>query len=556
MSKFVTLTKVLLKTNGESFSKSSGKFKFKGIALMVFLILCFAPLAISLGAFVNTLYDMLSQIDQQGVILGLGFSMSCLAIFFLGIFYVIGTFYFSMDINYLLPLPFRPSEILSSKLVVVLVYEYLTQLIILAPIIIAYGIKDGAGILYYIFGILIFLTIPVIPLVISSILVMIIMRFTNAAKNKDRFSMIGGMIAISIGIGINIVTQRIASNFTNPENIQRLFEEGNNSLIGLTTKLFPSAKLAAAALAENVSSRGLINLGLFIAITLASLIIFIFIGEGLYFKGVIGISEAASRRKQLSNAELYKATEQNSVLKAYTIKELKILFRTPAYFLNCVVINFFWPILLILPLVINPDNMKNLEMIKNFLNTPDYFPIILAGSSLLLAFVASTNGVASTSISREGKSLFVNKFLPISYKDQIMAKVLSGIIISIIGMVTLIFALIVVAKPSPLLVILITIIGLFVIFSSNFIGILIDLFNPKLNWDNEQKAVKQNLNLLISWPFTLILPGIITFAVYKFHLTMSVTAALLLFVYIAANLILYKVLTSKGTDLYNKIQNN
>jgi ABC-2 type transport system permease protein len=553
MSKFITLTRVLLKINGESFGKGSGKFKLKGIALMIFLILCFTPLAVSLGAFVNTLYDMLSQIDQQGVILGLGFSMSCLVIFFLGIFYVIGTFYFSMDINYLLPLPFRPSEILSSKLVVVLVYEYLTQIVILAPIIIAYGVKDGAGIFYYIFGILVFLTIPVTPLVISSILVMIIMRFTNAAKNKDRFNMIGGIIAIFIGVGVNIFIQRTASNFTNPEDIQKLFMEGNNSLIGFATKLFPSAKLAAVALAENALGRGFINLGLLIAITLSSLIIFIFVGESLYFKGVIGISEAASNRKHLSSDELYKATEQNSVIKAYTIKELKVLFRTPAYFLNCVVINFFWPVILILPLVINQDSMEGLKMIKSFLNTPNYLPIILAGSSLLLAFVTGTNGVAATSISREGKSLFVNKFLPISYKDQIMAKVLSGIIISIIGMVALTFTLVIVAKPSPLLIILITIIGLLVISFANFVGILIDLFNPKLNWDNEQKAVKQNLNLLISWPLILILPGIITFIVYKLHLAMSVTFVLLLFVYIAANVILYKVLASKGTNLYNKI---
>lgn len=554
MSKFIALTRVLLKNNVESFGKGGGKFKLKGIALIIFLILCFAPLSISLGAFVNTLYDMLSQIDQQGVILGLGFSMSCLAIFFLGIFYVIGTFYFSMDINYLLPLPLRPSEILSSKLVVVLVYEYLTQIVILAPIIIAYGIKDGAGILYYIFSILIFLTIPIIPLIISSILVMVIMRFTNLAKNKDRFNMIGGIIAIFIGIGINIFMQRTASNFTNPENMQRLFEEGNNSFIGLATKLFPSAKLAAAALAENISSRGFINLGLFIVMTVISLIVFILVGEGLYFKGVIGTSEAASKRKQLSNDELYKATKQNSILKAYTIKELKILFRTPAYFLNCVVINFFWPIIIILPLVINSDNMESLEMIKSFLNTPDYFSIILAGSSLLLGFVSSTNGVASTSISREGKSFFVNKFLPISYKNQIIAKVLSGIIISIIGMVTLIFTIIIIAKPSPLLIILITIIGMLVISFANFIGVLIDLFNPKLNWDNEQKAVKQNLNLIISWPLILILPGIITLVVYKLHLPISVTTVLLILVYMAANVILYEVLISKGANLYKNIK--
>lgn len=553
MSKFIALTKVLLKTNAESFGKSKGKFKLKGIALILILIACFLPLAFSVGAFVNTLYKTLSQVGQQGVILGLGFSMSSIIIFFLGIFYVMGTFYFSMDIDYLLPLPFKPSQILGAKLVVVLVYEYLTQFIVLAPIITTYGFKDGAGILYYIFGILIFLTIPIIPLVISSILVMVIMRFTNAAKNKDRFKMIGGIIAIFIGVGINILMQKTSSKLTNPAEIQKIFAEGNNSLISLATKLFPSSKLAALALAENATSRGFINLGLFIAITLFSLFIFIIIGESLYFKGVIGISETTSKRKKLSAFELSKATEQNSLLKAYTLKELKTLFRTPAYFMNCIIINFFWPIFLLLPLIVNSGGMENLEMVRNLVNDPNSLPIMLAGSALLIAFVSSSNGISSTSISREGRNLFVNKFLPISYKTQIMSKALSGIIMGLVGMFMLILSLLAIVKPSLSVIVLIISIGLLVVPFANFVGILVDLNNPKLNWDNEQKAVKQNMNLMISWIPTVVVPGLLGLIIYKLDFTVTVTVLFLLVLYGIIDLILYRILATKGVDIYNNL---
>ncbi|QGU94619.1 hypothetical protein GOM49_05455 [Clostridium bovifaecis] len=553
MNKFIALTKVLLKTNGESFGKSTGKFKLKGLAFILLLTVCFLPLAFSVGTFVNMLYETLSQIGQQGVILGLGFSMSSIIIFFLGIFYVMGTFYFSMDVDYLLPLPFKPSQILGAKLIVVLIYEYLTQFIVLAPIIATYGFKDGAGILYYIFGILIFLTIPIIPLVISSILVMVIMRFANTAKNKDRFKMIGGIIAIFIGVGINILMQRTASNLTNPEKIQKMFAEGNNSLISLVTKLFPSSKLAALALAENTTSRGFINLGLFIALTLLCLFLFIAIGEALYFKGVIGISETTSRRTKLSTIEFSKATEQNSLLKAYTLKELKILFRTPAYFMNCIIINFFWPIFLLLPLITNSGGIGNLEMVRNFINAPNNLPIIMAGSSLLFAFVSSSNGISSTSISREGRNLFINKFLPISYKTQIISKALSGMIMSLVGMFMLILSLLLIAKPSLSLIILIIITGLLVIPFANLIGILIDLNSPRLNWDNEQKAVKQNMNLLISWILTTIIPGLLGFIIYKLNFTLTITIVFLLVLYGVIDLILYRILAAKGVEMYSNL---
>lgn len=553
MSRFIALTKILLKTNGESLGKSKGKLKLKGIALILLLIACFMPMAIGIGAFVGKVYNILSPINQKGALLSLGFAMASMIIFFFGIFYVMGTFYFSMDVEYLLPLPFKASQIISAKLVVVLVYEYLTGIIILAPIIIAYGISDNAGVLYYIFGILIFLTLPLIPLIISSILVMIIMRFTSIAKNKDRFKTIGGIIAIFLGLGVNVIMQRTAASLTSPEQIQKIFMEGNNSLINLTSQMFPSAKLAALSLVGNDSAKGIMNLGLFIAITVIALAIFIIISEGLYFKGVIGISETTTRRKELSKGDISKATTQNSLFKAYTIKELKLLSRTPAYFMNCVLMNFLWPIFILLPMVINQGNANSLGMVGKFINDPKMMPVILAGAVGGIVFVSSSNAIASTAISREGRILFVNKYMPISYKTQIMSKVFTGVIMGAIGMIMLVITLIALSRPPILLIILIITIGLLANLFTNLVGIFIDLNNPKLDWDNEQKAVKQNMNTLINWIPCLLVAGLIFFIVYKIKLSLIIASLLMFIVYGIIDLVLYKVLMTKGVELYENL---
>ena len=88
-------------------------------------------------------------------------------------------FYFSRDIENLLPLPLRPVEILAAKFTVTLLYEYLTEILFLAPILIAFGIKSHGGIFYYFNAAVIFLTLPIAPLVYASIISMIIMRFNQ-----------------------------------------------------------------------------------------------------------------------------------------------------------------------------------------------------------------------------------------------------------------------------------------------------------------------------------------------------------------------------------------
>ncbi|HEY5589063.1 MAG TPA: hypothetical protein VIK86_08920, partial [Candidatus Paceibacterota bacterium] len=183
MSKFIALTKVLLKTGTQSGSSKKNKKQIKGIMLGLLLIIALTPMAIGFGKFIASAYDGLHAMGQEAVILGFGLSVVCVVIFFFGIFYAMGIFYFSMDVENLLPLPFKPWHIMGAKFAVVLIYEYLTELIFFLPTIITFGIKSSGGALYYIYGVIIFLLLPIVPLVIASVINMIIMRFTNIAKN-------------------------------------------------------------------------------------------------------------------------------------------------------------------------------------------------------------------------------------------------------------------------------------------------------------------------------------------------------------------------------------
>ena len=553
MSKFIALTKVLLKAGTGPSNNKKSKKQIKGILLGVILVLAFTPMAIGFGQFVSVAYDGLHAMGQEAVILGFGLSVVSAVIFFFGIFYAMNIFYFSMDVENLLPLPFKPWHIMGAKFTVVLIYEYLTEIIFFAPTLIAYGIKSSGGVLYYTYGVIIFILLPIVPLVIASVINMIIMRFTNIAKNKDRFRLVGGLIAMFFGIGLNIYIQRFTQNMGQSQ-ITEMFAKGNNSLVDLATKIFPSTKIAVNSLINTTNIQGFINLILFIVITVAALMIFIILGEALYFKGVMGVSETASKRKTLSSHELTKNTTQNSSLNIYILKELKILFRTPIYFMNCVLMNFLWPIFLLIPIFAQKGGDSQLKQLTKFLQDGRSTGIVLGGFFAFMVFASCSNAISTTAISREGKNLFILKYIPMKYKQQLMAKVLSAVVLGIAGMLVVSVLGIILLKLPLGLILLMLIVGTLGILFTSFIGIFIDLNFPKLQWDTEQKAVKQNLNVMISMVICIALGGLTVFMILKFQLTKWAVFGSIAVSFAILNAVLYYLLGTKGVEMLGKIE--
>lgn len=117
MYKMLNLTKILLK-NSINFWGKSPKSKaqlIKKTGLFLVFILAFTPLVLTFGYMISGAYDLLIPVGQEGVLLSLSLSLVSMMIFFFGIFYVISVFYFTKDIEYLLPLPLRPWEIIGAK---------------------------------------------------------------------------------------------------------------------------------------------------------------------------------------------------------------------------------------------------------------------------------------------------------------------------------------------------------------------------------------------------------------------------------------------------------
>jgi len=171
-----------------------------------------------------------------------------------------------------------------------------------------------------------------------------------------------------------------------------------------------------------------------------------------------------------------------------------------------------------------------------------------------MLFVSSSNGISATSISREGENVFFNKYIPLSYKTQIMAKVIAGVIMGIVGMLSISVVAVIILKIPLSRIDLICVISFLAIMFSNFVGIIIDLFNPKLHWDNEQKAIKQNLNLLLSMAICVAFGGLTIYAVIKLKLNLVQVVVSLVTVYGLLDGLLYWFLKKTGSKIFSKIE--
>lgn len=541
MNKLIKLIIVLLKNSSQI---QVSKSKLVNNLFIGFLLLCLVPFGISLNQLTKYLYTMLEPLDQQGVLIAYALVGVGMMIFFFGIFYVLGTFYYAKDIELLLHMPFSPYQIIGAKLVTVIVFEYIITAFLFIPIVLTYGYLSHVGLAFYIYCILLFMLIPILPLVIGGIFVMLIMAFTSFGKRKEFMTFAGTMLVLVVALGFNFVIQIFSFSNPSEEDLVMLVLQGENTLANLIAQLFPGMKFASNALIHWNQFGGLTNLLIFIILTIASIALFLFIGEKLYFKGVVGITETSSKREKISDGDWNKNKASSSVLLSYMNREFKVLMRSPIFFMNNILVSVLLPVIFIGMFIFIPSGDKELEQIMNLIMSSDLLAQKIAVFFGIGAFFASLNGITATGISREGSGAYVMKYLPTPLMTQVGAKIILCILAGAFG--TLVFGLGTVYLGLQLsTVILAIVISLNGIILVALTGIMIDLTRPKLVWDNEQQAVKQNLNTILNLLVGSVLAFGLGFIVFKFNLSLLATLILYIGVIGVVNISLYKLLKTK-----------
>ena len=493
-SKVLSLSKVILKNsfqNMETAKEVNSNKKSKSmIVLYVFLFLYLAGIV---GVFSNSLISELLKIHQEKMFLGVILLGIAGFVLIQTIFSAINLLYYSKDNEYILPLPLKPSQIVIAKTNVLLVTEYFIVAILgLIPLSI-YGILTYANILYYIEMVIVLLIFPIIPVLISSLLVLIVMSFAKFTKNRNRFQLIATILILVI---VFVASFAMGNTDSSPEELVQMVMKANG-MVELVKNAFPTLGMAIESLTNINIETQLLNIVLLITTTAVIYALYLLVGQKLYLKGAVG--NLSSGKKNKKKIDEKKAFKNSTIFKTYVGKEFKTLLRNPIFFMQCVLPAILFPILIIGMTILGingESNGQTVDFASMFTNKTSIY--IGVGILCVIQFFLMFIYISATAISRDGQNAVFMKYIPVKYMKQIDYKVMPNIIMtSVMSIITVIIAgILIKADILYLLLILITsiIMGVF----QSYILIIVDLKKPKLEWNSEYAVVKQNMNLI--WP--------------------------------------------------------
>lgn len=461
------------------------------IGLVSIVVVSVAPIFYLYTWLLGSAYRITAMLGQTEVILALAALFSSLLVLIFGFTYLLSVFYFSRDLSLLVPLPLKPGDILGAKFTLVLFYNYLTITPFYLPALWVYGVNSGAGPLYWIGGAVIFLLLPVIPMVIASVFILPLMGLTNLSRRRDTLRLIGLFVFLVSVFVLNYFLTGIPAG-EEVQFMERVLRE-EQGLVSLLTRSYPPALFAALALtARGVAS--LLNFAYFLSLSAAGLIIVLFLGQRIFYQGLIGGSEV-SRGRELSRNELARKTAGAlSPVWAIARREIKYLIRTPIYLFNSLAMVAILPAALIIPLIAGGTLEQSLLAIQAAV--PRVGQVL--GGAGFIGVMALFAPAASSSFSREGKLFWISKVIPIAPQEQIRGKLLYSLLIACSAVPVVILTALLFLPWSILDFLLAILGGLILSFPAIVLSLLIDLLKPYLTWDNPQKAIKQNVNVLFS----------------------------------------------------------
>lgn len=502
----------------------------------------------------------LVKINQPTIFLNAFFLLIMIIMIFQVVLASTNVYFFSKDLELILPLPIKAEELLISKFNTILLNLYFTEFIFAIFPLIIYGILTYAGILYYLDLIIILLIFPILPILIISIIMMFLMKLSRFVKNKDIFQIIITLIFIfmvfllEFNIGNNIINkidnnsnieeQQVIQEFDNfhkkMENVNNYFLEINPTIDMLNNY-------------NNLIS--ILYLIKIIFINLIFLILFILIGKKYYLKNILKNNNFYLKKINKNNIE--KKLKKINKGKSYVKKEFKILFKNPIFFMQCIFPVLILIVSFVIIVIVALPNIQAL-LASDLFGEEIVFAVDLSVICLVLGviqFILTMSNISISAISREGKNAIYMKFIPIDFYKQFVYKTIPQIIINMILIFIILILIKLIFPEFNFIYLILTFIlaNLFSIINSKLM-VLVDLNRPNLNWNADYEAIKNNNNKLFQYVLTIIIILILVYLNKIFsEINLIISCLLIILILIILILIINKIVKINIKKLYKKI---
>lgn len=538
MKKVVSLIKASMTSDMNIFRiKQKKDNKKNNIGLIIIISLFFM---VGIWSYANMFFEKMAPLHLQETVLSFFVFMISIAVIGEGI-YKIGPLLFNCkDDGLLFSLPIKKRTILFVRIFKFYIFELLFNSLFVIPLVVAYTRwADKISFTFYITSIVMLFMLPIIPIVLSCIIGMIIVGLSSRFKYKNLVQIVTTTIVL---LGIFYMSM-------NMEGFFNYLVKHATSLNDLISKIY----YPAGVYAKLANSFNITDLLIFILVNVIIFLIAIFILSKFYFKINSRLKKVTTTKKvNISNLTIKK----NNIISSLIKKEFSTFFNTPVFIINA----GFGLILFIVAAIGISIKFNDLVPIltdkekfnigKNVIY--DNLSLIVF---LLIAMAGFMTSITNSVISLEGRNINIVKSLPIKTKTILMSKIYSSLIITTPPVLFGDIILFIRFKMNIAQIILLLMLSILIPLISHFIGLIVNLKYPKLDWENSAEVVKQSVSSFASVMIGMILLVINAVVIFKVIGSINSTLVLLVavLIYLILNVILYLYLTKVSVKEFNKL---
>ena len=490
----------------------------------------------------NGLFEKLAPMNLSYVLLSLFvFGISFMTIME-GIYKTGPLIFNCKDDQLLLSLPIKRRTVLFIRVFKFYVFELLFNSMFLFPIMLAY-IRWDPNITwtYFLTSFIMLFLLPIIPIVISCIIGVITSSLSSRFKYKNAATIIISMVFI---VGIMYISM-------NMDGMMNYIIEHATSMNDLITKIY----YPAGVYAKLVTEFNILDLLIFILVNIVIFTLAIFALSKVYFKINSRLKKVTTSNKKIKVDDL--VIKKSSQTTALIKKEMTTFFKIPVFIINAgfalvlfiiAVVGIVIKFDSVIPILTNEEAGFGLtpELINNNISVLIF---------MVISITAYMTSITNSVISLEGKSISILKSLPIKTKTILMGKVLSALTITtpiiLVGDIILFIRF----KISIIECLLLLILSILIPLVSHFIGIIINLKYPKLDWESPADVVKQSTSSFIAVMLGMLL-AVISFIIVT-NIVGKVSSLIILLVatlaYIILDVVLYLYMTTKSVKDFNNL---
>lgn len=485
--------------------KKVKKSKGASMALYGFLFVMLSFYSVVYGIGITQVSMMSGNLDGFIYMAAVGAPMLVLLF---GILQAIPTLYHESSLEALLVLPVKPSVIIAGKITQAFLPVTIFPTLVFLPALIAHGVMTSRPWMYFVQLIPFMLFILFAPFALIVVLIMVLMRYTKFARDKDRFQMATSIFAILFAVTFSVLINLQSSSGQVPG--YSLVGPGQSApFLQGALRFIPSSGFGVGMLTQAGSWQTLLYGSASLAVNAAALTLLLFLANKLYLPGVLGLKSGARRARELSPEKLLQALAPRSAYRAIVNKEWNLLIRTPAFFTQTILGAIMLPVMMIGILAITFVNLDKsgalgfsiISLARGWVssglwtNSSWLLVLIVSGVG---AFFSGTNMMSASAISRQGSLFAYSKLMPVPVHVQVLAWLTPGLTTMTAIWVILALALTLFLTASAAF-------GLVVFFTAwlnaylvQIAGFYTDMIFPVLDWTNEIQPVKNTKSAMVS----------------------------------------------------------